>query len=219
MRCNENNPCPNDSQLSSGSLRLPWALAMALMVVLAQPVLSQSLYWDLNGSANGSGGPAPSGLWDASTANWNTHALGNGAPSVWSSGNTAVFSAGADATGQYTVTLSGAQTATGLTFEEGTATLAGDGLTLTGSSLVSVNAAAKGIIAVAVSGTSGLTKASSGELVLSGANLFSGNLTNRAGILTLDNNAAGGAGLIVVDGTASATLRSTQPATTLSNGG
>ncbi|HRT09766.1 MAG TPA: right-handed parallel beta-helix repeat-containing protein, partial [Candidatus Paceibacterota bacterium] len=90
-------------------------------------------------------------------------------------------------------------------------------LTLTGSSLVTVNAAAKGIIAVAVSGTSGLTKASSGELVLSGANLFTGNLTNRAGILTLDNNAAGGAGLIVVDGTASATLRSSQPATTLAN--
>lgn len=217
MRCNEKTPCSNHSQVGPGSLGLPWVPALALMVVLAQPVLSQSLYWDLNGSANGSGGPAPSGVWDATTPNWNLNSAGTGTLSPWNSGNTAVFSAGTDATGQYTLTLSGAQTASGLTFEEGSATLVGDGLTLTSPSLVAVNAAAKGIIAVVVSGTSGLTKASSGELVLSGANLFTGNLTNRAGILTLDHNAAAGAGLIVVDGTAAATLRSTQPATTLAN--
>jgi hypothetical protein len=43
-----------------------------------------------------------------------------------------VFSAGNDATGTYTITIDGTQTANAVTFEDGTVTLTGDSLNLTG---------------------------------------------------------------------------------------
>ena len=58
-------------------------------------------YWDLNGSVAGAGGATPSGTWNATNLYWNSAGDGTGSGSIaaWSSGQTAVFAAGTDATG------------------------------------------------------------------------------------------------------------------------
>ncbi len=191
-------------------------LLAAFMLTTANG-FAQSLYWDINGSTAGAGGASPSGTWDGITPNWNNSA-GTGTPGDWVSGDTAVFSAGSDATGSYSVTISGTETATGITFEDGTNTLTSGTLNLTGGGLITVNAApAKGIIASAITGTAGLTKTSSGELVLQGANTFTGNLTNKSGTITLDNNQAAGGGAIVLSPSSPVILHSSQSLTTLTN--
>lgn len=91
-------------------------------------------YWDTNGITAGSGGATPSGTWDAASANWN-NAAGSGTATVWNGTNeAAVFSAGTDATGSYTVTVDGSQTADAVILEEGN-------LNLTGGTINLVNAA------------------------------------------------------------------------------
>lgn len=85
-------------------------------------------FWDLNGTAagaGGTGGTMPNGTWSTSVANWNPLSDGTGTTAVWNNGDAAVFSAGSTATGNYTVTVSGSVTASSITFEEGTVTLAG----------------------------------------------------------------------------------------------
>jgi len=86
---------------------------------------AQTLYWDTNGATAGSGGPSPSGTWDGVTPNWSTSSAGTVTTTTWVSGDTAVFSAGTDATNSYTVTISGTQTAGGVTFQTGTNTSTG----------------------------------------------------------------------------------------------
>lgn len=102
-------------------------------------------WWDLNGSTAGSGGPSPNGIWSTSVANWNPLADGTGVVANWVNGNAAVFSAGSDATGSYTVTVSGSVTASTITFEEGTVTLAGTATpVLTISAGITINSTVSG---------------------------------------------------------------------------
>ena len=103
-------------------------LALALVATVGALLISQSahatiLYWDTNGTTAGSG-VTPSGTW--SGTNWDATADGTGTAVTNASGttNTAVFSAGSDATA-YTVTVSGTLQTGGITVEEGTLTLAG----------------------------------------------------------------------------------------------
>ncbi len=131
------------------------------------------------------------------TPNWSVASSGTGPTVVWTNGDTAIFSAGTSASGNYTITLSGTQTAAGITFQSGAATLSSGTLTLNGSGAINVNSGIKGIISSVISGSVGLTKGSSGELVLAAANTFAGNLTNQAGTLTLNNSSAASSGLIV----------------------
>ncbi|HTB85104.1 MAG TPA: immunoglobulin domain-containing protein [Candidatus Sulfotelmatobacter sp.] len=196
-----------------------FALAALAAALCSQNVLAANLYWDVNGSTPGAGGATPSGNWDAGTANWTTDSTGSSSAVDWLTGSTAVFSAGTDATGSYTTTLTVPQSANGVVFQSGTNTLTGSDLTLTSPAVVIVNSGpVKGIIASAIDGSAGLTKTNSGELVLSGANTFTGNLTNRAGILTLNNNSAGGGGAIVLaQGSGTTVLHSSVDGTTLTN--
>jgi autotransporter-associated beta strand protein len=94
-------------------------------------------YWDRTDGIDGAGA-APAGAWDAATANWNLNANGSGANTVWDTNDTAVFSAGTDATGAYTV--SGTQAAAGLVVEEGTVTLSGT--ITTGTNALSIGSGA-----------------------------------------------------------------------------
>src|SRR5262245_3546372 len=96
------------------------ALAASAVVPAAR---AQSLYWDANGSTTGAGA-APNGGWDSSLF-WSIDPNGDTATALWVPGSTAVFSAGTDAVGSFTVTLDAAQSAAGLVFEEGNVTLAG----------------------------------------------------------------------------------------------
>lgn len=84
--------------------------------------LAATAYWDGNGADPGAGA-APAGTWGTSLF-WNLIADGTGTPGAWTAGDVAVFSAGADATDAFTVTVSGTQTAAGIEVEEGTVTLA-----------------------------------------------------------------------------------------------
>ncbi|HSY18930.1 MAG TPA: YDG domain-containing protein, partial [Candidatus Acidoferrales bacterium] len=184
---------------------------------LASPsVNAANLYWDINGATAGAGGTSPSGTWDTA-ANWTTDPTGASATTTWVSDSVAIFSAGTDATGAYTSSLSGTQSASGVLFSNGTATVSGGTLTLTGSGGPILVAATKGMIASAISGTSGVTKSGAGELVLSGANTFTGSLTNRSGTLTLDNNQAGGGGAIVINPLLATSLHSSQDGTIITN--
>src|SRR5678815_1817719 len=98
--------------------RLP-ALAIAALIC-APPLIdeasAQALYWDGNGNATGAGA-APSGGWDSSLY-WTSAANGELATGAWSPGSIAIFSAGIDALGPFTVTLDAPQSASELRFEE-----------------------------------------------------------------------------------------------------
>ena len=153
-------------------------------------------YWDLNGTTAGAGGPTPTGTWDATSPVWNTDSTGGagGAIAPWTAGQTAVFAAGTDATGIYTVTVDGTKDIGGLSFLKGTVTLSGgtalrmtrncpmaveSGLTATVTTPLSEDAAGRG-----------LDKTGAGTLVLSGTNGYSGVATVDAGTLQPANAAA-----------------------------
>ena len=64
-------------------------------------------FWDTNGTGTGCGTNAPTGTWGVD-AFWNTNSGGVGTGTVpWPAGNYAVFSAGNDATGAYSVHVYG----------------------------------------------------------------------------------------------------------------
>src|SRR5687768_11927935 len=109
--------------MKSRHVRAALALATAVAAVgFGQTAKAADQYWDLNGATDGAGGPTPTGTWNTTNTNWNTDPLGGAAGAVgsWVSGDSAFFSAGSDATGAFTVTLSAVQNAGGLTVEEGT---------------------------------------------------------------------------------------------------
>jgi len=87
---------------------------------------AQTLYWDTNGKTAGAGGTTPAGTWTTSNSNknWNSTAAGTTTNTqAWASGADAVFSAGTDATGAYSVTVSGTQNVSSITVQEGSPTL------------------------------------------------------------------------------------------------
>src|SRR5438132_13870696 len=92
-------------------------------------------FWDTNGATAGAGGPMPTtGTWGSSNF-WSSSNAGTAAPGAWVTGNTAAFSAGTDATGSYAVSVSGTQTAAGIFHEDGTLTLSGGAINLTGGNI------------------------------------------------------------------------------------
>jgi len=108
------------------------AAVLAAVLVLGAAANAQDYYWDVNDVADGSGNAG--GSWDGSYWNTDSTGLGGGTIGTWVDGN-AVFSAGTDGVGPFTVTVDTASTSLrNLTFEEGDVTLSGSGsLTLAGS--------------------------------------------------------------------------------------
>src|SRR3954468_790164 len=81
----------------------------------------------------------PNGTWGTSLF-WNPTADGTTTtPGPWVSGDDAVFSAGSDATGPFTVTLSGTQTAKSILIEEGQITFAGTGAAAITTNSITLN--------------------------------------------------------------------------------
>src|SRR5215207_7187431 len=111
-------------------------VAIALFFAGSLSVQAQSpQYWDINADAGagGTGSTAPSGTWNTGTApNWNINSDGTGGTTTWTDGNDAFFSAGSDATDDFTVTVSGSPTVHNITIEEGGTTA---GLTFTGGQI------------------------------------------------------------------------------------
>ena len=114
------------------------ASLVSAVIILSSAVSAThaQLYWDIDGAIAGAGGATPTGTWDTSLANWNLDPQGDGdagGGTTWTAGGDAIFSAGTDASGAFTVTLSGTQTANSILFQDGTVTLAGAQLDLVDS--------------------------------------------------------------------------------------
>src|SRR4051812_22739872 len=135
----------------SFSTRAIFRLGFLLLALGITRQASAQLYWDVNGSVSGaSSGSTAIGTWGSGFNNWSSSSNGTSATVGWTSGQQAIFSAGANATGNYTVTVSGNQTVSGLVFQEGNLTLSGGKLTLTtgvGGATIDVSAGRRATIA------------------------------------------------------------------------
>lgn len=191
-------------------------LASAVVVTLAGFAMQPSaqagnLYWDTNAATAGSGNAA--GTWDTGT-NWSTDSTGASATTAWVNGESAVFSAGTDGTGGYTVTLAGTVSTPSILVEEaGAKTIAGGTINIGGGS-ISTAAAGTGntfTISSILAGSGGLTVAGNGDmsdtgggaggmLVLSGASTFTGNVTLTAGLVRLNSSFGDAANKIILNG-------------------
>lgn len=183
---------PADADRTTGSLRataamktpsllIPHVLRVTLVIIVSIILLSGTsnaqLYWDTNGSTPGSGGVAPSGAWNLSALNWNNEP-GVGAPLAWLNDGTgqAVFSAGSDATGAYTVNLSAGEIIrlAALSLRSGSLTLTADAVADvldfgTVAAALVVEAGSVLDVQTQVLGTAGLIKSGTGAARLTDA--------------------------------------------------
>jgi autotransporter-associated beta strand protein len=165
-------------------------------------------YWDKDGNTAGAGGATPTGTWGVDSY-WSSSSAGDVATAAWTPGQTAVFAAGTDANGTYTVTVDTTREFGGLNFEEGTVTLSGGtALRMTANSTAYVASSLTATIATPVTedATSrSLFKSGDGTLTLSGANGYTGPTRVGAGVLNLQNATAAGTtagGISVTSGAA-----------------
>lgn len=165
-------------------------LVCALIAALPQPAKAQ-LYWDSNGATAGAG-VTPTGTWGTSTF-WTTDAAGLSATTGYTAGSAVVFSAGSDATGSPTITVSGAQTASGLTIQEGTLTFAG---TATPSLAI-------GTGGITMSGTAAATFGATLPITLSGVQSWT---NDSSGLLTVAGTVGQGANALTITGTGVTTI-------------
>jgi len=171
---------------------IPRVACLALAIGSARPAAAQR-YWDINGADSGAtwDSTAPGG-WGVDDF-WSTSSTGAGATAAWTPGQQAVFSAGTNAAGAFTVTVSSNQIASGIVFQEGTLTLSGGTITLTngvGDATINVASDRIATIASGIAGADGLIKSGTGTLILSGVNVFSGIAELRAGMLCVASDFA-----------------------------
>src|SRR5690349_6353670 len=107
-------------------------VAAVLAGLVLASLASAQLYWDpTNGSTMGTGSTTPTGAWNTSGSNktWNSSSLGINNTVKWTDGSDAVFSAGSDATGSYTVTV-GTVSANAISIKHGSPIFSGGTITL-----------------------------------------------------------------------------------------
>ena len=180
-------------------------LLTTLTLLVATDAWAVLVFWDRNGTSAGSGGPAPTGTWSVDAYNWNTNYAGGGAsgPGKWGDGDFAVFAAGSDATGAYTVTVSNVIKVADIHVDMGTVTfvpepatggelylVAWDGGQLGNNTnrLLSVghqDANATAVYNVALTNAYGIIRYKRGTLVLGVTNGFTGPLTIEGGVVKL----------------------------------
>lgn len=145
--------------------------------------------YDANGSTAGSGA-ATGGTWDG-THRWTMDSNGLASPFAWVDGATPVFSAGTDATGNYTVTNSATRSIGGFIARSGRPLVTGNILQpIAAATPFAVEATALGArIDSQLTGSGGLSKTGPGTLVLGGNNTFTGNTRIEEGVLELASTA------------------------------
>lgn len=197
----------------------PMAWATFTLCSLPGLLSAGNVYWDSNGNVAGAGA-TPTGNWGTS-AYWSADPNGAAAAvSAWNTADTAVFSAGTDATNPYTITVNANTTAAGLGFEEGNVTLvsASSAKNLTISSSLAITLGSR--TAVIGSGTAAsnvnlllganaLTM-NSGNLELYGSNTMSGAVLKGGSTFAGNANSFGTTGSVTMGDTAasaSPTLR------------
>jgi autotransporter-associated beta strand protein len=177
-------------------------------------VAAHTFYWDVDGANPGSGGATPSGIWDDTAANFNTDPAGGGAGETTANPGglgTINFSAGGDATGSYTVNVSGTRGARDVNIGGGNVTL--DGGTLAVGTF-NVAAGATGTVTSVLTGSPSfrrVNKTGPGTLTLTGVNTHTGGTTVSEGTLVLGNADALNAGALTVANGATARLAPALP--------
>src|SRR5439155_2642734 len=126
--CSIARPRSSHRLMRAAVLATPAALAAGALLSAATPTRAANQYWDINGANIGAtddiGGDV-SGTWDSITPNFTTDVNGTSTTIVWGSG-TPVFSAGTNGIANGSIiTVVGAKTVAGMTFEEGNLTLNG----------------------------------------------------------------------------------------------
>ncbi len=180
--------------LAGVDYNVSWMSASGNGVLTVPP--PPSGYWDLNGATAGAGSASPAGTWDAVSTYWNSLDDGSGSVSSWPAGQPAIFAAGSDAIGTYTVTVDGTHDTSGLVFEEGTVTLAGGTLRLTAESAAHVAAGLTATVSSTLANDATawqLSKGGDGTLVLGGANTYAGSTKLEGGTLSVASLANAGA--------------------------
>ena len=172
-------------------------LASILCFALGSASLQATLsYWDGNGT-NAGAGPAPSGIWGSDPVDdhfWSYDPLGESQTNAWTEGDTAVFSAGADATNAFDVTVDSVlgPSVGGLIFKDGRVTLSQGTITMTNEFECPIICYTNAIINSALAGlagTSGFIKSGPGTLTLVGNSGCGGTNLVAEGIVAV---AAGG---------------------------
>lgn len=189
-------------------------LGVFLVTMTAAP--AAELYWDTNFTTAGSGNSG--GNWQG--GNWNAIQDGTGVPGPWVNGSTAVFSAGTDGIGAWTVDVGGDVTAAGIRFAQAGTKTVSNGTINIGGGFIDSSAfgfvKGKGddvVINSILTGSGGLTIAAHGdrisntggggaELRLNGTNTFSGGLKITSGLVSWGKDSALGdpANVITLDG-------------------
>lgn len=194
---------PSTTAVALPVSRRRWLLAgWILGLIFGGHLLGQTtLYWDLNSTTAGAG-VTPTGSWSTSVANWNSVSGGTGSVGNWISGADAVFSAGSDATGSYTVTLTANQNVGNITFEDGNALVTSNTLNLTGASLnpafgstIDVATGLTATVNSLLGGSAALIKTGAGTFVTGGSsqNSHTGSVTINAGTFEIQKQGFVGA--------------------------
>lgn len=128
-------------------------LASISVALTAPSAFGVNLYWDTDGA--GAGTATPTGAWGTLGTTWSTDSTGATATSALTTAgiDDLFFSAGAAATGSYTVTLGASQNANSLTFEEGAVTLSGNTINLAAGGITVAAGAGDAIIGSALTAT------------------------------------------------------------------
>lgn len=191
----------------------PANLTLVSAIMLTCVTRGADVYWDIDGATAGAGGASPAGTWDTgTTANWTTDSTGSSATQVWTNGDSAIFAAGSNATGQYNVTNSGV-TVDNLTQQEGRVRIMSGTLTLADTAMIvdtqtrvsgDYDLRIDSLIADSSGGASSITKNGAGILLLTNnGNTFSGGVTLNQGTLALEGAAANtllGTGVVTLNG-------------------
>ena len=167
-----------------------------LVILLGACLPARAMYfWDTNGTDPGCGSATPTGTWGADSF-WNETADGTGTKGTvaWEAGSTAVFSAGGDAVGAYTVTVSGTQQVEGIHVDLGTVTFEGGAFNLADvggnptNRLLSVGHKSPDAVAIyhtPLTTAQGIIRYKRGTLILGATNTYAGPTTIEGGILQL----------------------------------
>ncbi len=177
-----------------------WGRLSAILATLAASVphlaAQTTVYWDIDGTTAGAGGSTPSGTWTTTGTGKNWGNIGGTVKgAAWNNGDIAVFSAGTDAIGSYTVTIGSSVTAAGVFIEEGNPIIAGGTLSVTGNFDVASGRTAtlsntSTTIGGDITGSGVLVKSGTGTLTLGPSVNFGGSLELAAGTLALSGSIA-----------------------------
>ena len=190
------------------------AALLAISAFAPQSARAAIVYWDNNGTNPGFG--SAGGTWATPTVSqWSASTDGTGTPSasLTTTGSDALnFGNGATGLGAGTITVSGTQSASTLTFASGSGNVALSGGTISGLSFITVNGSATATISSDING-SNINKNGTGTLTLSGAKTYAGIFRLDTGTLILDETGTWGTGTLNFYASNSPTLQTTASST------